>query len=187
MQHVHRDAVKVTYEDYLNFPADGRRHELIDGEHYVTPSADRRHQELSLRLELALAGHLRSHRTGTMYHAPLDVILSNTDVVEPDILYVSNERSAILGKWVHGAPDLVVEILSPSTRKVDEAVKRRLYERVDVKEYWIVDPELEIVKVYRRAEDGTSPRVAELARETGDALVTPLLSGFSMPLAELFE
>jgi Uma2 family endonuclease len=122
-----------------------------------------------------------------LYDAPLDVILSDTDVVDPDILYVSNGRSAILGKWVHGAPDLVVEILSPFTRKVDEAIKRRLYDRVDVTEYWIVDPELEIVKVYRRGEDRGFPRVAELARASGDVLTTSLLPGFEMSLAELFE
>jgi len=79
-----------------------------------------------------------------------------------------------------------VEILSPSTRKVDEAIKRRLYDRVDVREYWIVDPELEIVKVHRRADDGSFPRVAELARESADTLTTPLLPGFALPLNELF-
>jgi Uma2 family endonuclease len=187
MQRARPEPVKFTYDDYVNFPDDGRRHELIDGEHFVTPSPDRRHQEISLRLTVALASFLREHRLGALYEAPLDVILSDTDVVEPDILYVSNERAAILGKWVHGAPDLVVEILSPSTRKVDEAIKRHLYDRVDVREYWIVDPELEIVKVYRRSEDRRFPRIAELARETADVLTTPLLPGFSLSLAELFE
>ena len=187
MQPARPERVKFTYDDYVNLPDDGRRHELIDGEHFVTPSPNRRHQELSSRLEFALGSFLREHPLGVAYHAPLDVILSNVDVVEPDILYVSNERAAILGKWVHGAPDLVIEILSPSTRKVDEATKRHLYDRVDVKEYWIVDPELEIVKVYRRGDDGGFPRVAELARESGDVLTTPLLPGFSLSLAELFE
>ncbi len=186
MQGARPEPVKLTYDDYVNFPDDGRRHERIDGEHFVTPSADRRHQLISQRLEIALAEHLRTHPTGEMYHAPLDVILSDVDVVEPDVLYVSNERAEILGKWVHGAPDLVVEILSPSTRKVDEAIKRRLYDRVDVREYWIVDPELEIVRVFRRAEDRSFPGVAELARESGDILATPLLPGFTLPLADLF-
>ena len=186
MQRARPEPGKFTYDDYVNFPDDGRRHELIDGEHFVTPSPDRRHQEISLRLTVAIANCLRDRPAGRLYEAPLDVILSDFDVVEPDILYVSNERSGILGKWVHGAPDLVVEILSPSTRKVDEAIKRRLYDRVDVREYWIVDPELEIVKVYRRDEGRRFPRVAELARETTDALTTPLLPGFSLSLAELF-
>ena len=99
---------------------------------------------------------------------------------------MSNERSAVLGKSVHGAPDLAIEILSPSTRRTDEITKRRLYDRVDVREYWIVDPGIEVAKVYRRAGDGTFPRVAEHSREAGDALTTPLLPGFSLDLAELF-
>jgi Uma2 family endonuclease len=187
MHRARPEPVKFTYDDYVNFPDDGRRHELIDGEHFGTPSPDLRHQEISLRLTVALANHLRDHPVGRLYEAPLDVILSDVDVVEPDILFVSNERSAILRKWVHGAPDLVVEILSPSTRKVDEAIKRRLYDRADVKEYWIVDPELELVKVHRRAENNDFPRVAELTREAGEALTSPLLPGFTLPLAVLFE
>ena len=87
---------------------------------------------------------------------------------------------------MHGAPDLVIEILSPGTRRVDEVTKRRLYERVDVREYWIVDPELEAVKVYRRQDDGSFPRVADLSREEGHSLDTPLLPGFARSLAELF-
>jgi len=177
---------KLTYQDYAQFPDDGRRHELIDGEHYVTPSPILRHQEISGRLEFALRSYVRERGTGHVFHAPLDVILSDYDVVEPDILYVSEERAAILQDWVRGSPDLVVEILSPGTRKTDETVKRHLYDRAGVNEYWIVDPELELVKVHRRREDGTFPRVAEFARETRDVLATPLLPGFSLSLEELF-
>ena len=101
------------------------------------------------------------------------MILSDVDVVEPDLLFVSNERRDVLGKWIHGAPDLVVEILSPGTRRTDEITKRRLYERVGVREYWIVDGEIEVVKVYRRRDDGSFPREAELSREEGQSLTTP--------------
>jgi Uma2 family endonuclease len=187
MQPARSSPVKFTYADYVNFPDDGRRHELIDGEHFVTPSPERRHQQLSGRLFAALAAYLPQNPVGEVYAAPLDVILSDSDVVQPDILYVSKERSQILGRWVHGAPDLVVEILSPATRKVDEAIKRRLYDRVNVRQYWIVDLELDSVKVYRRSDDGGFPRVAELARESDDVLSTPLLPGFRVRLAEVFE
>ncbi len=187
MQPARHPSPKLTYDDYVNFPQDGRRHELIDGEHFVTPSPVRRHQQLSLRLVLAIGTYLREHPAGELYDAPLDVILSDVDVVEPDILFVSNERAAILQDWVRGAPDLVVEILSPGTRKVDETTKRRLYDRVGVREYWIVDPELELVKIHRRAEDGSFPRVVELTRESHDRLSTPLLPGFSLDLDELFR
>ena len=186
MQTARAEPIRYTYEDYLTFPDDGRRHELIDGEHFVTPAPVRRHQRLTVRLTFALEGWLRQHPVGELYVAPMDVILSDIDVVEPDLLFVSNERSQILGKWIHGAPDLVIEILSPSTRRVDEITKRRLYERVGVREYWIVDDEIEVVKIYRRQEDGSFAREPELSREAGHSLTTPLLPGFSFPLAELF-
>jgi Uma2 family endonuclease len=134
----------------------------------------------------ALEAWLREHPVGEVYAAPLDVILSDVDVVEPDLLFVSNERAEVLGTWIHGAPDLVVEILSPGTRRTDETTKRRLYERAGVREYWIVDDEIEVVKVYRRQDDGSFAREAELSREAGHSLTTPLLRGFSLSLAELF-
>jgi Uma2 family endonuclease len=186
MQTARAEPIRYTYEDYLAFPDDGRRHELIDGEHFVTPAPLRRHQELSMRLSIALGSWLREHPMGKAYAAPLDVILSDVDVVEPDLLFVSNERAEVLGKWIHGAPDLVIEILSPSTRRVDEITKRRLYERVGVSEYWIVDGEIDVVKVYRRQDDGSFPQVADLSREAGHSLTTPLLPGLSLSLAELF-
>ncbi len=187
MQPARSSATRFTYEDYLNFPQDGRRHELIDGEHVVTPSPVRRHQELVVRLTAAMEAYLRDRPIGHLFVAPFDVILSNLDVVEPDLLYVSNERSEILREWVYGAPDLVVEILSPGTRKVDEITKRRLYDRVGVREYWIVDPELDAVKIYHRADDGTFPRVAELTREAHGTITTLLLPEFSLALDELFR
>jgi Uma2 family endonuclease len=186
MQTARAESVRYTYADYLNFPDDGRRHELIDGAHYVTPAPLRRHQQLATRLTVAVGAWLREYPAGEVYAAPSDVILSDVDVVQPDLLFVSNERREILGKWIHGAPDLVVEILSPGTRRTDETTKRRLYERAGVREYWIVDGEIEVVKVYRRQEDGTFLREAELSREAGHSLTTPLLPGFACPLAELF-
>ena len=86
---------------------------------------------------------------------------------------------------MRGAPDLVVEILSPGTRKTDEVTKRKLYERFDVQEYWVVDPELETIKVHRRGDRGFG-RALELSAEAGDILTTPLLPGFSVSLAEVF-
>jgi Uma2 family endonuclease len=186
MQPARAEPIRSTYSDYLKIPDDGRRHELIDGEHLVTPAPDRRHQEVSGRLFFAIESHLRAHPLGEVYTAPLDVILSDVDIVQPDLIFVSNERRAVLGASVHGAPDLVIEILSPSSRRTDETAKRRLYDRMSVREYWIVDPEIEVVKVHRRADDGAFPRVAEHARDAGDALTTPLLPGFSLTLEDLF-
>ena len=119
--------------------------------------------------------------------APLDVVLSKFDVVEHDLLYVSNQRSAILTKQnIQGAPDLAVEILSPGTRKTDEVTKRRVYERWGIGEYWVVDPELDAVKIYR-LRDGKCERVAELSAEGGDVLTTPLLPDLRISLSALFR
>jgi Uma2 family endonuclease len=186
MQVARADPIRLTCDDYVTFPDDGRRHELIDGEHIVTPSPLARHQRISSRLHLALGGHVQATEVGEVFYAPFDVILSDHDVVEPDLLFVSNDRRGIVRDWVRGAPDLVVEILSPSTRRTDEVTKRQLYGRFDVREYWVVDPDIDLVKVYRRAEDGGFPRVAELSGANDDALQTPLLPGFSMQLRELF-
>ena len=180
--------VKLTYDDYVLFPEDGKRHELIDGEHYVTPTPNRKHQTISGNLFGLIWSYLQQHRIGRVFSAPFDVILSHFDVVEPDLLYLSRERMAQIetSPWVRGAPDLVVEVGSKSTRKRDETIKRRLYERFGVSEYWVVDPELDSIKVYRRVGERYE-RAAELTLESDDTLTTPLLPGLEMPLAKIFE
>lgn len=179
--------VKLTYDDYVLFPDDGLRHELIDGEHYVSPTPLLRHQRILGNLHFAIRAYLESHPVGEAFMAPLDVILSKHDVVEPDLLYVSNARSKeIYGEWIHGAPDLAVEIASPSTRRRDETIKRRLYERWNVLEYWTVDPELEVVRIYRRGNAGFE-RPIELSREAGDVLTTTLLPDIQLPLEAIFK
>ena len=178
--------IKFTYDDFLNFPNDGNRHELIDGDHYVTPSPNTTHQRVSRRLMVALDRYLERHGIGEMFSAPFDVVFSDLDVVEPDLLYISRARGGILtSQHVRGAPDLVVEILAPSTRRTDEVTKRKLYERFGVGEYWVVDPELETTKIYRRVGDAFL-RAAELSVEQAHTLTTPLLPEFSILLADVF-
>jgi Uma2 family endonuclease len=181
-----RPDLKLTYEDLQAFPDDGKRHEIIDGEHFVTPSPETGHQAIAVNLVVLLKNFLDAHALGEVFVAPLDVVFSDTDVVEPDLLFVAAEHAdRITRKNIRGAPDLVIEILSPSTRKTDEVIKRKLFERFGVAEYWVVDPELETVKVYRRAEKGFA-RVAELSKEAGEMLTTPLLPGFAAPLEKIF-
>jgi Uma2 family endonuclease len=178
---------KLTYDDFLLFPDDGKRHELIDGEHYVTPSPNLRHQAIAGHLHLTIGTWLRDHPVGRVFFAPLDVLFSRFDVVEPDLLYVSNERAPELlsGQYVTGAPDLVVEIGSPGTRRRDETIKRRLYERSNVVEYWVVDPDIDVIRAYRRSGDRFE-RAVELSAEARDVLTTALLPGLTIPLAEVF-
>jgi len=179
--------VKFTHEDFLLFPDDGKRHELLDGDHYVSPSPRTNHQKISWNLAGFFDGFLASYPLGEMFCAPFDVVLSDLDVVEPDLVYVSAARAAIIGDDnIHGAPDLVVEILSPSSRKTDEIIKRKTYERHGILEYWIVDPELSMVKVYRLVS-GKYIRVAELSHEAGDCLTSDQFPGLSLPLADIFD
>jgi Uma2 family endonuclease len=180
--------VKLTYDDFVQFPDDGKRHELIDGEHYVTPSPNTKHQRVLGNLHFLIRSHLETHPIGEVFLAPFDVVFSYVDVVEPDLLYMSHARAGevLTDMHVRGAPELVVEIGSKGTRKRDETIKRRLYERFGVTEYWVVDPELDVVRVYRRAGDRYE-RVAELSLENGDTLTTPLLPGLELPLATIFK
>jgi Uma2 family endonuclease len=180
--------VKLTYDDFVLFPDDGKRHELIDGEHYVTPSPARKHQTISWNLTLLIGNYLRANPIGRAFAAPLDVVFSDFDVVEPDLLFISKARQddILTAKHVRGAPDLVVEIGSPATRKRDETIKRRLYEKFGVSEYWVVDPELDSIHVYRRV-DAVYTRVQELTLEQQDVLRTPLMPGLDLPLAVIFE
>lgn len=179
--------VKFTYEDYLLFPDDGRRHELIDGEHFMTPAPSTKHQQISINLSTLFKIFLKEKKVGMVYTAPCDVVLSDLDVVQPDLLFVSAHRlSIITEKCIQGSPDLVVEIVSETTRKTDEIIKRKLYERYGVQEYWIVDPELETIKIYRMTERGYV-RSAELSSEAKDILTTPLLPDLQIPISEIFE
>ena len=181
--------LKLTYDDFVLFPDDGRRHELIDGEHYVTPSPNTKHQRVSYNLTLLIGTWLEQHHhVGRLFYAPFDVVFSRFDVVEPDLLYLSNERMAevLTSQHVKGAPDIAIEIGSLGTRTRDETIKRRLYERFGVTEYWIVDPEIDVVRIYRR-EGERLGRAIELSREAGDVATTALLPGLDLPLDRIFR
>ena len=180
--------VKLTYDDFLLFPDDGKRHELIDGEHYVTASPNTKHQRVSGNLYWLIRTYLEAHQIGRLFYAPFDVVFSHFDVVEPDLLYMSNARAGeiLTAQHVKGSPELLIEIGSPSTRGRDETIKRRLYERSAVDEYWVVDPDLDLVRVYRRTGDRFT-RPMELSLEAEDVLTTPLLPGIELKLADIFR
>ena len=140
----------MTYEDLQQTPDDGNRYEIIDGEPIVSPAPLRSHEKLTVRLLLLSHAYLVRMQLGDeLFTAPVDVRLSEYTVVQPDLVYVSPARRAILADpvLIDGAPDLVVEILSPSNRDYDEQTKYRLYERAGVPEYWLVDPERATVTI----------------------------------------
>lgn len=179
---------RLTYDDFVLIPDDGKRHEIIDGVHYVTPSPVLRHQVLLGRLHLAIGTFLEEHpELGQVFLSPLDTVFSPWDVVEPDLIFVAADQLEILTEPnIQGAPALVVEILSPSTRRRDLGIKRQLFDRGGVREYWLVDPKARELTVYRRLPDGGFPKLAQLSAGDDATLATPLLPGFTLSLAKLF-
>jgi Uma2 family endonuclease len=176
---------RLTYDDFCLLPDDGKRREIIEGELFVTPSPQTPHQRAAICLSAHLWQFVRSHKLGEVFAAPFDVVFSNLDVVEPDLLFISNARAHVLtNKNVQGAPDLVVEVLSESTARVDRSIKLKLYGKFGVQEYWIIDPEGPSAEIYRCGDKGLD-LVANLSPT--DALTSPIFPGFSLPLRKLTE
>ena len=175
--------VKYRYAEYAALP-EGAPYQLIGGELIKSPAPTRRHQEVSTRLLVALYNFVTPKSLGKVYGPPIDVILSDEDSPQPDIVYVSKARSGILVReGIRGGPDLCVEVLSKGTEKMDLGPKRVLYARHNVTEYWIVDPDGNTLDLYRLQEDAEEPR---RKRVEADTLTTDLLPGFSLALKEVF-
>ncbi len=152
---------RITWQDTLLMPEDGKRYEAIDGVMYVTPAPARRHQWISGNLGRELRRLLQDPGQGWVYDAPIGVEFPDSEEgVQPDIIFVSRARAELLvDEGIRGAPDLVVEILSPSTSERDRTIKKKLYRRQGVMQYWIVDPENETVEVWDFAVDAAEPAV----------------------------
>jgi Uma2 family endonuclease len=178
---------KLTYEDFVRFPEDGQRHEILDGVHVVSPAPAPDHQFLLHDLQVVLGSFIREHKLGRMAAAPLDVELSKHNIFQPDLLFISNERLGIVGSTkLEGVPDLVAEVLSPSTRRRDLGEKRACYEQLGVREYWIFDLQAATVQIFRREGTSFLPPIF-LSAENGDRLTTPLLPGLEISLREVFS
>ncbi len=182
---VRPDAPPLTVAEYRTLPETGPRYQLIEGDLYMAPAPNRFHQDISRNLGVALANYLSTHPVGVLYAAPFDVYLTETDVFHPDLLIVLNEnRGNLTEAGVEGAPDLVIEILSPKTRQLDLVQKKRVYARMGIKELWIIDPELEEVAVYRFDQDPAEP-VRKLRGQ--QMLGSPLLPRMRIALPDLFR
>lgn len=180
VQALHR---KLTYEDYRRTP-DDERYELLDGELIMVPAPRVDHQLVIIELASLMHAFVKERGLGVVLAAPCDVVLSDTDVVQPDVLFVSRERAhVIVPENVRGAPDLVVEVLSPSTGERDRTVKRALYARHGVREYWQIDPLARTVTVLR--SPGADFETADVYR--GDRFAkSAVLDGFGVALERLF-
>ena len=141
--------VVLTYADYVALPNDGKRYEIHDGELSVTPAPGRTHQRLVLELGSLLNAHVKARSLGEIDIAPFDVILDDTSIVQPDVVYIARDRSGVVSeRGVDGAPTLAIEIMSPSTVQIDRGTKLQLYARHRVPHYWIVDPVARTVEAY---------------------------------------
>ncbi len=176
--------VRFTYDHYCQLP-EGDRRELIEGEFYVTPAPTEKHQRTCGNIHFEFRLFLEKCPVGRIYIAPFDVILDRFSTVQPDLTFISSARLGILrSEGLRGAPDLAVEVLSPSTRSRDEELKRLLYFKHGVRELWLVDPNEEIVSVYVRQDEGL-----ELWRifRRGDELVSPFLPELRIQVEALFR
>jgi len=178
-----RAKVRFTYSDYLLLPED-KRYEVLDGDLYVVPAPNIKHQRVSLNLTLALHQHVRDKTLGEILEAPCDVVLSDENVVQPDILFVRKERAGIIGENnLQAAPDIMIEILSEGTRRKDLEVKRKIYAGFGAPEYWIVDPMADTVEVLVWSELGYI-RAGFYGKS--DRLSSPLLPELNLPLHKVF-
>lgn len=179
-----KERIKFTYEDYLHLPDDGKRYQIIEGELFVVPAPSPYHQDTSRKLLLLIADFIRKHELGKVYYALCDVILSHEDVVQPDIFFIFHGREHIItDKNIQGAPDLVIEILSAHTAKLDKIQKRKLYQRFKVSEYWLVDPERKEIEVLVLKE-GNYDSLGVFGGE--DCFESSLLKGLKVYLKSIF-
>jgi Uma2 family endonuclease len=175
----------LTKYDYWELPEAGPRYQLINGDLFMAPPPNRFHQDISRTIQFEMMKYLEAQPIGIVYNAPFDVILTDLNVFQPDLTFFSERRRRFLTeKGAEGAPDLVVEILSPKTAHLDLDQKRVVYARTGVDELWVVDPEGEEVRVYHLREDPDLPKVI---LRSGDVLKTSLLPGLDISVKKIFQ
>ncbi|MCL6635258.1 MAG: Uma2 family endonuclease [Peptococcaceae bacterium] len=173
-----------TYADYLTID-DGNRYEVIEGELVLTPSPGFIHQYIAARIESAIRAFVEENNLGTVMDAPFDVVLSEKVVLQPDVLFISRERYHLITEaCLKGGPDLVVEVISPTSGRRDRIKKSRLYREYGVKEYWLVDPGAKTVEVLALDDRGWYQAGAY---DEEDILASPLLPGLRVELKEIFK
>ena len=179
-----RANIRFNYQDYLQLPED-KRYEILDGDLYVVPAPNIRHQRVCKRIGYALIRRIEKKGIGEVLCAPCDVVLSDENVTQPDILVVLKEHLGIISEAnIRGAPDLVIEILSPSTRQKDLAIKRKIYAGFGIQEYWIVEPDAATIEVLTWKPSGYT--LAGTYAEA-DRLSSPLLPDLDLELREIFR
>jgi Uma2 family endonuclease len=176
-------AATLVYEDLASFPEDNVRREILAGELYVTPSPTRRHQKVVGQIFRCVADYA-DDKGGEAYGSPLDTVLSAQNVVEPDVLYIAPDRMHALGKKaVLGVPSLVVEVLSPGTKRIDRGKKRDIYAYFGVPEYWIVDADANTIERHSDPMNGVYRSVVTFDADMPAATLTD----FTLPFEKVFR
>ena len=183
--HTPKNLDVFTYEDYLQLPDNGKRYEIIAGELYMSPAPNLGHQRTVGRFHLAIGNYLEKNQIGEVFTAPTDIILSDIDIFQPDIVFVSKEKfDRLTRENVQGAPDLVIEVLSPYTEKRDRTAKLKAYSKYGVLEYLMAGEENETLEAWRRK--GKKLVFYALLDKT-HTFTTPLLPGLEIPLKKIFR
>ena len=177
--------VKYTYADLLTTPDDRHRYEIFEGDLIVTPAPNRPHQKAHASLFRILSQHIAEHSLGEMYSAPFDVYFDEETTFEPDILFVAKARLDIIDEQkVNGAPDVVIEVISPSTESRDRGFKFKRYGQEGVKEYWLVDPTKKTIEIYQLGEKGF---VNAGTFRGGDEVRSPYFVGLKFKVEEVWR
>lgn len=176
--------IVLTYEDYCLLPNDRNRYEILDGELSVTPAPRTKHQSISGALYFVLRYHVVAHRLGKIYAAPTDLILTSTTVVQPDLIFIGNDRLHIITeRAIEGTPTLVVEILSPTTQQNDRITKAQLYAKYGVPHYWLIDPDRQLLEAYELS--GEQYSLATKAQDA-DLFMSSVFPGLSFQIGDLW-
>lgn len=175
----------LTIKEYRLLPESGPRYQLIEGELFMAPAPNRYHQSISRNLEYILMRYLEIHSVGELYHAPFDIFIDETNVFQPDIVFVSNSRLAILTEeGIQGAPDFIVEILSPKTAIIDRTIKPSIYARSGVQELWLIDPNQLTIEVFHLQKHASRP---EATYGATDRFSSETFPGVEFDAAKIFQ
>lgn len=181
---VQHEKIVLTYEDYITLPNDRNRYEILEGELAVTPSPSFSHQRTSRNLEFILFNHIKAGNLGEIINAPMDVILDNSNIVQPDLVFIKGYKAgSVSARGIEGSPELLVEILSHSTARYDRVSKMQVYARYGVKWYWIVDPQEKTLEEYRN-ENGSFALIRKAAGE--EDFIPSLFPDLTVPLSQVW-
>lgn len=178
-------ALSITRHDYEEMPPGPPYYQVIEGDLVMSPSPNIHHQRIVGRIHWLLLQYLEKKPLGEVIVSPLDVFLSEINVYQPDVIFISNQRRSIVtDHGLEGAPDLAVEVLSPGTARFDKGSKRKIYARTGVRELWLVDPEAKLIHVYQLAKDAETPTATY---DQKAVFSSPLLPGLRIKAASIFK